>query len=269
MAGKQRRTPAKSKSQSHATKADAHDDAANIYKDMLAEALPAQTENERPLKRRKVGYHRKQASNVTSAASPSHKHESEEDDNDVEFEDVPTTFDLIGGQTAYRSDDESDSEAATDGEVDLDLTINKASPFGDLDLTLNKVPQPSHNTTTRRRAITGLEKSLRLEVHKVHILCLLSHVSRRNDWCNDLDVHKSLKVLLDRKMIQFLNPPETLSQFGRTDSLKRGLEMVSTMWRKKFTITARGLRRSLWADDPEDLEKVSYLPTLDRFKADA
>ena len=31
------------------------------------------------------------------------------------------------------------------------------------------------------------------------------------------------------------------------------------MWRKSFTVTARGLRRSLWADDPGDLEKVSYL----------
>jgi xeroderma pigmentosum group C-complementing protein len=55
----------------------------------------------------------------------------------------------------------------------------------------------------------------------------------------------------------FLRPKSDMSQFGRAESLKRGLEQAGIMWRKKFRITNRGMRRALWADNEADLENVS------------
>jgi xeroderma pigmentosum group C-complementing protein len=57
-------------------------------------------------------------------------------------------------------------------------------------------------------------------------------------------------------MVRYLNPGSNLSQFGRTESLKNGLSQSSLMWQAKFEVTERGLRRALWAEDPEDLEAV-------------
>jgi xeroderma pigmentosum group C-complementing protein len=48
----------------------------------------------------------------------------------------------------------------------------------------------------RRKPVTAAERKIRLDVHKTHLLCLLSHVQRRNLWCNDEEIqvrciHKS------------------------------------------------------------------------------
>jgi xeroderma pigmentosum group C-complementing protein len=79
----------------------------------------------------------------------------------------------------------------------------------------------------------------------------------RNEWCNDAEVQRTLKPLLDKKTIKFLRPSGDLTQFGQTNSLKRGIETVNEMWRSKWMITARGIRRALWAEDDKDLQNVS------------
>jgi xeroderma pigmentosum group C-complementing protein len=55
-------------------------------------------------------------------------------------------------------------------------------------------------------------------------------------------------------MVKFLNPPSNASQFGRTESLKKGLQEVATMFKAKYSITERGLRRALWAEDESQLQ---------------
>jgi xeroderma pigmentosum group C-complementing protein len=127
-------------------------------------------------------------------------------------------------------------------------------------LTLKPRTTPQRQKVApRRKAVSKAEKVLRLEAHKMHVLCLLAHLDRRNEWCNDEDVKKSLKPLLDKKMLTFLTPKSNLSQFGRAESLKRGLEQVSVMWRTKFNIVLRGSRRALWADDEKDVQNVRAL----------
>lgn len=37
----------------------------------------------------------------------------------------------------------------------------------------------------RRKGVTAADKRRRLDIHKVHLLCLLYHVHLRNAWCND------------------------------------------------------------------------------------
>jgi xeroderma pigmentosum group C-complementing protein len=152
--------------------------------------------------------------------------------------------------------DESDQE--WEG-VDFDTLPQDNEPSGDLELTLKPRTTPSRQKPTpKRRVLSKAEKVLRLETHKMHVLCLLAHLDRRNEWCNDEDVKKSLRPLLDKKMLTFLKPNENLPQFGRAESLKRGLSQVSFMWRTKFNVTARGIRRALWADDEKDIQNVRY-----------
>ncbi|KAB8294085.1 hypothetical protein EYC80_009539 [Monilinia laxa] len=245
----------------------------DVYRDMLAEAIPAQPElPERPLKKRRIGL--RGAAVPASVSGPSNppsvlkSHDNNEDDEDVEFEDVITVpkgsddGDSDGDtnklqQTAYRDSDEETDESDADVEIDwenISFDTKNDEPSGDLELTLTR-PEPQRQTnTSRRKPITQADKSLRLEIHRLHLLCLLSHVDMRNEWCNDPVVQDSLRPLLNKKMLEFLRPREDLSQFSRADALKRGLEMVAIMWRTKFQITKRGMRRALWADDEDDIK---------------
>jgi len=228
---------------------------------MLAEALPNPAEKpERPLKKRRIGPRENQV-----ATSGSANLSDEEDEDDLQFEDVIAANDFDSDappklqQTAYRdSDDESEDDDFDWEGVDFDAKPDHGEPSGDLELTLTTKAAPqSRKVTPRRKVVSNAERVARLEIHKMHVLCLLFHLDMRNEWCNDSDVHASLRPLLDKKMLTFLSPRPDLSQFSRADSLKRGLEQVSVMWRTKFSITARGMRRALWADDERDLQNAS------------
>jgi xeroderma pigmentosum group C-complementing protein len=241
----------------------------DVYRDMLAEALPMQSDvPERPLKRRRTGRRNGPSSSSNVPKADAEQDNPDEEEN-IEFEDVldqemPSRSDNEASdappkpqQTAYReSDDDSASEFDWEA-IDFDAKPQE-EPSGDLELTLIKRPTPQRKTTaTRRKVVTKEERALRLQIHKMHVLCLLAYVDRRNDWCSDSEAQSSLKPLLTKKMLTFLRPRSDLSQFGRADSLKRGLDDVAKLWRTKFSMTARGMRRSLWADDEKDLQNVS------------
>jgi xeroderma pigmentosum group C-complementing protein len=242
-------------------KAKACNSVPEVYRDMLAEALPMQSEVPgRPLKRRRIG----QRNDVSTSSLA--KSNEVEDEEDVEFEDVlvqgrsgpdeESDFPPKSQQTIERSDD-SDSESDFDWENIYFDPKPQEEPSGDLELTLKARPAPLKKATaTRRKVVTKEEKALRLQIHKMHVLCLLAFVDRRNDWCSDPDIQASLRPLLTKKMIKFLNPSEDLSQFARTNSLKRGLDDVAKMWNTEYKITERGMRRALWADDDKDLQNV-------------
>jgi hypothetical protein len=56
-----------------------------------------------------------------------------------------------------------------------------------LQITLGQ-QQDQKRRVVRRKPVTAAERKIRLDVHKTHLLCLLSHVQRRNLWCNDEEV---------------------------------------------------------------------------------
>ncbi|ESZ92525.1 nitrilase [Sclerotinia borealis F-4128] len=240
----------------------------DVYRDMLAEAIPDQLEVlERPLKRRRVGLRGAAVTGLEAGMPKPSVAKSHDEDEDMEFEDVITAAKSLEGessdedsrlqQTAYRDSDEKSSGSDADIEIDWDninFNTKDDEPPGDLELTLTRPVPQRQVTTPRRKALTQGDKLLRLETHKLHLLCLLSHVDRRNEWCNDSVVQDSLRPLLNKKMLSFLRPREDLSQFSQANSLKRGLEMAAVMWRTKFQITKRGMRRALWADDEEDIK---------------
>ncbi|TEA07944.1 DNA repair protein RAD4 [Colletotrichum sidae] len=189
----------------------------------------------------------------------------EDDDEDVQFEDVIIPVPTV--QTVYRdSDDEDDDEEDEENEEDIQF---EDVDFGALQsvseshgepkkLTLNlsahtDVTALTRKVTVRRKPITKEEKERRVSIHRTHLLCLILHSALRNRWCDDEDVHKSLRPLLTNKVINQLTPGAHLPQFGQTESLKTGLQQAGAIFRAKFQITERGLRRALWAEDPKHL----------------
>ncbi|KAI8950284.1 Rad4-domain-containing protein [Xylaria longipes] len=250
-------------------------DVPDIYRDMLVEAdvrpTVTSTPEEPPTKRKRPGQRRDQATQNSKQPPQKPSREEivkpEESEDDVEFEDVALPAPTI--QTAYRDSDEEDEDEEEDEEAfeDVDFSAH-ASAMGavqdtpqDLELDLSaRTKMTPTKTVDRRKPINREEKGRRIEIHKTHLLCLLAHVARRNRWCNDPRVQDSLRPLLTQKMVMQLNPPNHLTQFGRANALKEGLNLVNTMFKLKFRVTERGMRRALWAETEEHLQAYS-LPT--------
>ncbi|KAI1124253.1 Rad4-domain-containing protein [Nemania abortiva] len=255
-------------------------DVSEIYRDMLAEAdvrpTPASASDERPIKRKRPGQRRDEvAQNVKPPPEKPDREEvvnleerrDEESADDLEFEDVALPAATI--QTVYRDSDEEEEEEDNDEEIfeDVDFSAHAltAVPTQDtgqdleLDLSARTKSTPT-KSIDRRKPINQVEKGRRIEIHKTHLLCLLAHVARRNRWCNDPQAQESLRPLLTEKMVRQLNPPSHLTQFGRANSLKEGLGLVNNMFKMKYQITERGMRRALWAETEAHLQDYS-LPT--------
>jgi xeroderma pigmentosum group C-complementing protein len=240
----------------------------DVYQNMLAEALPLQSDvPDRPLKRRRTGRQGVPAKS-TNVAAETEKIDVDDED-DLEFEDVllhgePHDFEdgyfnppPKSQQTATKGSEEEESASDFEWEaINLDAQLDAGSR-GVLELTFSKPASTPKSTSTRRKAVTKEEKALRLQIHRMHVLCFLSYVERRNKWCNDSEVQRSLKPLLSKSTLKFLRPKEDLNQFSRANSLKRGLDEVATLWRTRFRVTSRGIRRALWADDERVLHNVS------------
>lgn len=188
--------------------------------------------------------------------------DDDDDDEGIEFEDVDIPKPII--QTTYReSSDEESEEDAQFEDVDFGAVFanDEQAPERQETLELNltaarEALTPSRRNAERRKPISKEEKGRRVEIHKAHILCLLAHVEKRNHWCNDQVVQEMLRPLLTTKIVPWLNPESHLTQFGQTESLKKGLQMIMDKFQQRFSVTEIGLRRALWAEDEKQLENV-------------
>ena len=58
----------------------------------------------------------------------------------------------------------------------------------------------------------------------------------------------SIRKLLNKRMISYLNPNETKTQFERSRSFIDGLQQASEVLRSYFRITSRGMAKAQWRD---------------------
>ena len=179
----------------------------DAYQDMLNEASlsPTQTSDEgRTVKKRRVqgrivtqndadGSSTKLSPEGRSLPAASHVDRSSENST-VKLE---PTHPLQQEQTAYDFDCSEESDFAWE---EVGLTHEEAEVLDDplkeqqeqqLDLVLDQDggEDTASPAVARKKPLTALERKLRLEVHKVHLLCLVSHVHMRNHWCNDQNIH--------------------------------------------------------------------------------
>ena len=244
---------------------DGDDGLPPVFRDMLAETTissPVQTDDEgKTVKRRRIGGRiitklpdnegRDTASPEASINDDDHlsylfdepistkrpeviRSDSEESaESDMIWEEV---------DLQHQEADSSDSDAPDDENHELHLVLGSGGDGA------------AHTPKSiKRRPMPRIDKNLRLDVHKLHLCCLLVHVSIRNHWCNDEMVHRTLRGVLSKKIVSYLNPSDDKSQFQRSRSFMDGLEQASESFRNNFRIVARGMCRPTWAESPEAL----------------
>ncbi|KAK5008719.1 hypothetical protein LTR39_005097 [Cryomyces antarcticus] len=228
--------------------------AQDIYHEMLSEAASASDTqgSERPLKRRKTAQPKSVPRSKNAAQDDAHDNASQTDDTHV-----PSTL----RQTVY--DDSEDSE---ESDVDWEeIGLRQHSPeeeqstneagIKDVSVVIGASEAAAKRSRpSKRRAPTAIEKKVRLEIHKVHVLCLLAHVFIRNSWCNDLLAQLALKRLLPPRTVSYLTLDANVSQFQRDRSFNDALQEAHDIFRVKFDTTALGLRKAHWAESDNDLQ---------------
>lgn len=171
----------------------------DIYADMLSEALssPAHVSEEgKTLKKRRI------AGRVTREGRDIKVDgQAEELQNVDTITDAEEGDDTSFGQAKQQIFDESEDSEPSDGiweDVDFAKAImyqeESLGKYDSRDGGLDLVFEPGNHEarrqiTLKRKPITQAEKVLRVDVHKMHLLCLLFHVHVRNHWCNDEKVH--------------------------------------------------------------------------------
>ena len=169
------------------------------YREMLADAVSSPTqlsEENQPLKRRRIGG--RVVTQRADNASANNQNQPLANTNKVH----DLTLDpKAQTQTVY-----DDSEDSTDSDMDweeVDLAQDRGGNTSGEDektgdVVLNIILDKEHTqsqvpTRSKRKPGTAAQKKLWLEVHKLHIMCLLAHVHIRNHWCNDVNVHVCLR----------------------------------------------------------------------------
>ncbi|KAF5863725.1 hypothetical protein ETB97_009512 [Aspergillus alliaceus] len=225
-----------------------------VYREMLAEAearAPHDLENDRPIKKRKV------QGESQVPYTPSQIAKAEVQSPSMKEENVHSHV-----QTVYDSPSSDESEMEWE-EVDIQQTpaaLTPQVPFSEgeneiIQLTLDQHQDQKRKVIRRRKPVTAAEKALRLQAHKVHLLCLLSHVQLRNLWCNDEEIQGFLKKMLSRRVISLLNPSPDQPQYTRSTTFIDGLNQASDAFLKRFRVVKPGLKRPHWAEDPTSLKQ--------------
>ena len=252
-------------------KAPAENDVPDVYREMLADAISSsptrKSEDGRVVKRRRVRGRVVTQGNDDTTSNQSDLSSRIGNDSEVDelSEDVqPVQQRIIQTESEDSADSDMDWEEVVPSEsVKQEGTLeHETTQSGELNLILGREGHERDSEKygrPKRKPITAGERKLRLDIHKMHVCSLMAHIYLRNRWCNDGKVHSNLKSLLTEKIVSYLNPDESQSQFQRSRSFMDGLSQASDVFRARFKITARGLSKPRWAGSSENLVQVRLI----------
>jgi xeroderma pigmentosum group C-complementing protein len=165
----------------------------------------------------------------------------ESDESDMEWEDA------LGEGDEQGDDDDAELEVG-----DLSITIDGDNGKG---------KEPAKKA--RRKGITSVDKKRRLDIHKMHVLCLLYHVHRRNVWCNDGRVQAALRKLPSPKTLLNLVPNPEYTQYQASKRFIDGMNELKLLWTNRFNVTALGMHKPRWVDADSEAQAFSVFDELD------
>ena len=229
-----------------------------VFRDMLVESGPATRydgpSEGRPLKRRKVGL---DGSTLALRKAMPALEDTPEDFHRGDSPDSLFSADEEIVEQIFEEDDPTEESEEDWEEVDLDaeptvLESAETTKQNDDKAVLTIIPNAGTSVTRTprrpsRRPLTTAEKQQRLSIHKINLLCLLSHVSYRNHLCNDTQTQSILKRMVPPKVIKQLHVEPRYSQLQRTKAFTESLRQIAELWFQRFKITAVGLRKARWA----------------------
>ena len=215
-------------------------DPTSVYNELLAEAASSFSQApERPLKRRKI--FKPEARGVTVAPPGSAQSSSENASN--QLAEIQTAF----TDTEQSEDDDFEWEDVTLQQESTELVSEPETlpvPGG---ITLNLGDhQPSKAKVKKRAPGTRLDKTIKVQAHKAHLLGLLIHAYRRNAWCNDSEVQELVIKMVPLKVRSSLMPNPDSSQFNKDRFFREGLSDVKDIWKINFKPTKQGIRQPSW-----------------------
>ena len=264
-----RRSISKQRSQN---KAGPKDGVPEVFADMLAEAGPSKLprEESRPLKRRRLGT--RLSSTAFQRAQPTAEDEKNIATQSASPDSIFSPSEDLPAQTIIDESDGSEESEVEWEQVELDAdptqTLvevreeqNKHESLSIVLSTGDDIPRRTRRAT--RRPLSSAEKKLRLEVHKIHTLCLFTHASKRNHLCNDSQAQLVLKRLVPPRLITQLHVDTKYSQLQRSRAFMESLKQVTELWSQKFKITSIGLRKPKWASSPEALGDFKLADDID------
>ena len=241
---------------------DPRDGVPDVFADMLAEAGPSKQprEDSRPLKRRRLATG--PSSLTVRQAQPPAEDKKITESLSASLESLFSPSEDLFPQTVIDESDDSEESEVEWEEVELDAdptesleeTREEENKQESISITLGTVDniiQRARRVT--KRPLSAAEKKLRLEVHKIHTLCLVTHASKRNYLCNDSQAQVILKRLVPPRLITKLNVDPKYSQLQRTRAFLESLKQVTQLWSQKFKIISIGLRRPRWLSSTEAL----------------
>lgn len=225
------------------------DKTADVYRDMVNEdnaVSSIEHESLRPLKRRKLRP-------TDEADSTSTSPQPEPVSQDLEGLSSSPGSTSRPAQVVYNGSDDSAEDSDFEFE-DVNLAGDEGSQpdvkeeTADQGLSIELDPKKDlpARAAQKRLPSSRLEKQKRLEIHKVHLQCLLAHVYIRNDWCNDPVIQASLRGTINKRIANMLKKPSSASQWDRSHSFVEGLKKASEVFRQSYRITARGMSRPEW-----------------------
>ncbi|RIB13047.1 hypothetical protein C2G38_2199004 [Gigaspora rosea] len=177
---------------------------------------------------------------------------------------------------SLHEDDENNSEDSDEWEeVDLSQYSNVTSDLSDLQVT--SIPNETIEITFKApkieykpKGITKIERAIQQNIHKTHLLTLLTHGIIRNQWCNDDLIKATACSLIERDMLALFD--QVLNSRGRF-TLITALEELVKWWKSYFNITKPGIRSRDCNDfgikgnnKKIDESFCEYHPSIDSFR---
>jgi xeroderma pigmentosum group C-complementing protein len=171
---------------------------------------------------------------------------------------------VVDSDESDGSDEEWEDALGDENDPDEHDEVAHVIPqVGDISITIGGKKDEAPTRRVRRRAITSVDKKKRLDVHKMHVLCLMYHVHRRNAWCNDLRVQSTLRKLVSPKALANLVPNPDLTQYSASKRFVDGMNELKMLWSKRFKLTAQGMYKPKWTEADADVRPFSDFDELD------
>lgn len=169
----------------------------DVYREMLADTVSSATtinDAGKIIKRRRVAGQIVKQSEIQGTVDNLERDSSGL--NNLGQVDLAPHHELPSQQVIYNDSEDSAQSDLNWEEVDLkegldeDSSQHSDDQTGELNLVLNEGRSGSQvQGKSRKVPVTAAERRIRLEVHKMHLLCLLMHIHLRNHWCNGEEVH--------------------------------------------------------------------------------
>ncbi|CAB4484654.1 Rad4-domain-containing protein [Rhizophagus irregularis] len=147
------------------------------------------------------------------------------------------------------SDDWEEIDLSTCQDQLDDLSESKPLPNKTIQITFEK-PKIQY----KARGITKIERAIRQNVHKAHLLALLAHGMIRNKWCNDEMTQAIALSLIEYDLQALFDKALVKVDVKHANILIIALQDLCKWWKNYFVITKPGIRNRAYHEFGENNE---------------